>query len=83
MTRAGIGDNDLIVVQFAQEAEHGDVVVATLPDGAVTVKRFDSLGKHGPTLHAESSETLYPSPFVPVGTAFRLEGIVRGVLQLS
>ncbi len=82
MTRTGICEDDLIVVQYAKEAEHGDVVVATLTDGAMTVKRFDSgMSKNGPTLHAESVDTAYPSPFVPVGTPFRLEGIVRGVLQ--
>lgn len=83
MTRTGIGDDDLLVVEPARHADHGDIVVATLPDGGVTVKRLDKSGKHGPTLHAESLDSIYPSPFVVPGTAFRIEGVALGVLTAS
>ena len=80
MTRAGICDGDRLVVQAARQANHDEVVVVTLPDGAVTIKRLERLSK-GASLHAESVETVYPSPFVPHGTDFRIEGIAIGVLR--
>ena len=80
MTRAGICDGDRLVVQAARQANHDEVVVVTLPDGAVTIKRLERLAK-GAVLHAESVETVYPSPFVPHGTDFRIEGVAVGVLR--
>ena len=79
MTRAGICDGDRLVVQAVRQAEHGDIVVAALPDGAVTIKRLDKT--KGACLFAESTSPIYPSPFVPHGTDFSVQGVARGVLR--
>lgn len=39
MTDAGIGDGDLLVVDRAEKADHGDIVIAAV-DGEFTVKRL-------------------------------------------
>ncbi len=40
MVDAGILDGDFVVVRQQPEAERGDIVVAGIPDGEATVKRF-------------------------------------------
>ncbi|MBI2616917.1 transcriptional repressor LexA [Candidatus Gottesmanbacteria bacterium] len=40
MIDEGILDGDYVIVQHQQEAENGDIVVATLPNGLATLKRI-------------------------------------------
>ena len=40
MIDAGIMDGDFVVVRQQPQADQGDIVVAGIPDGEATVKRF-------------------------------------------
>lgn len=61
MTDIGLNDSDLMVVDKAERAQHGDIVIAEI-EGEFTVKRL--LLKPRPALQAMNPAfpTLYPDP---------------------
>ncbi|MCH4209169.1 LexA family protein [Bifidobacterium sp.] len=74
MQNAGIWDGDLLVVDRALEARHGDVVVALL-GGELTVKRL-WLHDASPVLHAENPE--YPDFHPAPDEDLAIWGVVTG-----
>ncbi len=63
MIDAGIMDGDCVVVRQQPDAEQGDVVVAGIPDGEATVKRFSRRG--GRIVLTPANERLSPMEFDP------------------
>jgi repressor LexA len=63
MIEAGIVDGDFVVVRQQPQAEQGDIVVAGIPDGEATVKRFSTRG--GRVVLTPANERLSPMEFDP------------------
>ena len=63
MVDDGIMDGDFVVVRQQPEAEQGDTVVAGIPDGEATVKRFST--RDGHVVLTPANERLEPMVFVP------------------
>jgi repressor LexA len=63
MTGAGIMDGDHVVVRQQSQAEQGDIVVAGIPDGEATVKRFST--RHGLVVLTPANDRLAPMEFDP------------------
>ena len=63
MIEAGIMDGDCVVVRQQPDAEQGDVVVAGIPDGEATVKRFSTHG--GRVVLTPANQRLSPMTFDP------------------
>jgi repressor LexA len=63
MIDAGIRDGDFVVVRQQPQAEQGDVVVAGIPDGEATVKRFAT--RDGKVILNPANERLSPMEFAP------------------
>ena len=63
MTGAGIMDGDHVVVRQQSQAEQGDIVVAGIPDGEATVKRFST--RHGQVVLTPANDRLSPMEFDP------------------
>jgi repressor LexA len=63
MIDAGIMDGDFVVVRQQPQAEQGDVVVAGIPDGEATVKRFAT--RDGKVILNPANERLSPMEFAP------------------
>ncbi len=63
MTGAGIMDGDHVVVRQQAQAEQGDIVVAGIPDGEATVKRFST--RHGQVVLTPANDRLSPMEFDP------------------
>ena len=63
MIDAGIVEGDYVVVRQQPDAEQGDIVVAGLPDGEATVKRFTS--RDGLVILMPANEQLSPMEFDP------------------
>ncbi len=59
----GIMDGDFVVVRQQPEAERGDIVVAGIPDGEATVKRFST--RDGQVVLTPANERLEPLVFDP------------------
>lgn len=59
----GIVDGDFIVVRQQPDAEVGDIVVAGIPDGEATVKRFST--RDGKVVLIPANERLSPMEFDP------------------
>jgi len=59
----GIMDGDFVVVRQQPEAERGDIVVAGIPDGEATVKRFST--RDGRVVLTPANERLEPMVFDP------------------
>jgi repressor LexA len=59
----GIMDGDFVVVRQQPEAEAGDTVVAGIPDGEATVKRFST--RDGKVVLTPANERLEPMVFDP------------------
>jgi len=59
----GIVDGDFVVVRQQPDAEQGDVVVAGIPDGEATVKRFST--HDGRVVLTPANERLSPMVFEP------------------
>ena len=68
MIDAGIMDGDFVVVRQQPQAEQGDVVVAGIPDGEATVKRFSTCD--GRVVLDPANERLSPMEFDPPGTVY-------------
>nr|MBP6735508.1 translesion error-prone DNA polymerase V autoproteolytic subunit [Chromatiaceae bacterium] len=77
MTGAGILDGDLLVVDRAREARHGQYVVAVI-DNELTVKELDTQGPT-PCLRAHHPD------FAPIilrpGQELHIWGVVGGVVR--
>ncbi|MGH8979962.1 MAG: transcriptional repressor LexA [Acidimicrobiales bacterium] len=63
MIDAGIFDGDYVVVRQQPDAENGDVVVAGIPDGEATVKRFSR--QRGKVVLTPANPTLVPMELRP------------------
>jgi repressor LexA len=63
MIDAGIMDGDFVVVRQQPQAEQGDIVVAGIPDGEATVKRFST--RDGKVVLLPANERLAPMEFDP------------------
>jgi repressor LexA len=63
MIDAGIMDGDFVVVRQQPQADQGDVVVAGIPDGEATVKRFST--KDGRVVLTPANQRLSPMEFAP------------------
>jgi repressor LexA len=63
MIDAGIMDGDHVVVRQQPTAEPGDVVVAGIPDGEATVKRFST--RRGRVVLSPANDRLSPMEFDP------------------
>jgi repressor LexA len=63
MIDAGIMDGDFVVVRQQPQAEQGDIVVAGIPDGEATVKRFST--RDGMVVLIPANERLDPMEFDP------------------
>ncbi len=59
----GIMDGDCVVVRQQPDAEQGDVVVAGIPDGEATVKRFSR--RNGRIVLTPANQRLSPMEFDP------------------
>jgi repressor LexA len=77
MIEAGIEDGDIVVVQRADQADNGDVVVALIDDAEVTLKRLHCKGQ---TVALEAANPTYETRiFGPnrVKVQGRLVGLMR------
>lgn len=63
MIEAGILDGDYVVVRHQNEAEKGDVVVAGIPGGEATVKRYSRRGSK--VVLTPANPTMTPMIFSP------------------
>jgi repressor LexA len=63
MVDDGIMDGDFVVVRQQPEAERGDIVVAGIPDGEATVKRFST--HDGQVVLTPANARLSPMTFDP------------------
>lgn len=63
MVDDGIVDGDFVVVRQQPEAERGDIVVAGIPDGEATVKRFST--HDGKVVLTPANTRLSPMEFDP------------------
>lgn len=63
MVDDGIVDGDFVVVRQQPEAERGDIVVAGIPDGEATVKRFST--HDGKVVLTPANARLSPMEFDP------------------
>lgn len=79
MVDAGIGDGDLLVVDFSHDPQEGDIVIARMVDG-FTVKRLRWRDGR-PELHAEN--TLHAYPVIRPGEAEELTivGVVKWIIK--
>ena len=77
MIEAGIHSGDYVIVRQQEQANAGDMVVALLEDEA-TVKYYRPRGQRIELVAANSK---YSPITVEAGTAFRILGVVRGVVR--
>jgi DNA polymerase V len=77
MVKAGIDDGDLLVVNRALQATHGDIIIAVV-DGDHTVKRLHAQGGIV-RLVAESDE--HPSIHLVEGQTLEVWGVVTSVIK--
>ena len=78
MIEDGIVDGDHVVVRQQPTAEQGDIVVAGIPDGEATVKRFST--QRGKVVLTPANERLTPMEFDPADVT--VYGKVVTVLRL-
>jgi repressor LexA len=71
----GIFDGDYVVVERRETAENGQTVVALLPDGSATLKRFYREG--GKIRLQPANPRLKPK----IVTRVSIQGVVRGVVR--
>ncbi len=74
MIEAGILHNDLVVVRTAESASNGDIVVALIDDGEVTLKR---LRKHGDRIELIPANKKMVSLIYPTERV-HIQGVVVG-----
>ncbi len=77
MCEAGILDGDFVVVEHAEQAKNGEIVVALIDSGEVTLKRIEQ--RRGQVvLHPENTE-LQPQVYDP--DRVRIQGVVVGQMR--
>ena len=74
MKDAYIQDGDLVLIKRAEKADPGQMVVARLPDGSITLKRLKR-DREGYILVPENPD------YAPITAPFQLVGKVVGVLR--
>jgi SOS-response transcriptional repressor LexA len=74
MKDAYIQDNDLVLIKRTSQADPGQMVVARLGDGSITLKRLKRI-KDAYILVPENPD------YEPITTSFQLVGKVVGVLR--
>ena len=79
MEKAGISDEDLLVVDKSLEAKNNDIVVAAL-DGEFTVKRYIVSGG-SVCLRAETPAGEYPDIHITEETDFEVWGVVTHTIH--
>ncbi len=79
MNDDGILNGDLIIVRQTSYAENGDIVVALVPDGGATLKRFYNLGNKI-ELRPKSLDSEFMSKFYPYGEV-EVQGIFSGLIR--
>ncbi len=78
MIEAGILDGDLVVVRKTDSAENGDIVVARIDDGEVTLKR---LRLHRDRIELIPANSEMASLIYPTGRVY-IQGVVVGQFRL-
>lgn len=78
MIEAGILDGDLVVVKKTDTANNGDIVVALIDDGEVTLKR---LRKHGDRIELIPANRALLSLIYPTERV-HIQGVVVGQLRI-
>ena len=73
----GILDGDLVAVKRAEDARHGQTVVARL-DGEVTIKRLERTSK---TLRLLPRNPAHAPIEIPAGSDFAIEGLFCGLVR--
>ena len=79
MIDAGILDGDMVVIEFKETAENGDIVVALIDESETTLKRFkrSDKGKYIKLIPANSTM----EPMVYEADRVRIQGILVGQLR--
>ena len=79
MEKAGIGDEDLLVVDKSLEAKNNDIIIAAV-NGEFTVKRYVNVnGKI--FLKAETESNNYPDISITESVDFEIWGVVTHVIH--
>ncbi|MEA1890501.1 MAG: transcriptional repressor LexA [Pseudomonadota bacterium] len=78
MIEAGILDGDLVVIQHADTANDGDIVVALIDDQEATLKRLFHLSGRRIKLVAENHKL---SPLIYPADRVRIQGVLTGQLR--
>jgi repressor LexA len=78
MIEAGILDGDLVVVRKTESANNGDIVVALIDDGEVTLKR---LRQHGDRIELVPANRALLSLIYPTERV-HIQGVVVGQMRL-
>ena len=78
MIEAGILDGDLVVVRKTESANNGDIVVALIDDGEVTLKR---LRQHGDRIELVPANRALLSLIYPTERV-HIQGVVVGQVRL-
>ena len=79
MERAGISDNDLLVVDKSLEPKNKDIVVAIV-DGEFTVKRY-TMNNENICLKAEGLSSGYPDINITDSMEFEVWGVVTHTIH--
>ena len=79
MIDAGILDGDMVVIEFKENAENGDIVVALIDESETTLKRFkrSDKGKYIKLIPANSEM----EPMVYEADRIRIQGVLVGQLR--
>ena len=79
MIDAGILDGDMVVIEFKETAENGDIVVALIDESETTLKRFkrSDKGKYIKLIPANSEM----EPMVYEANRVRIQGVLVGQLR--
>lgn len=77
MIEDGILDGDLVAVKRAEDARHGQTVVARL-DGELTIKRLERTSK---TLRLLPRNPAHAPIEIPAGSDFAIEGLFCGLVR--
>tara|TARA_Y100001935_G_scaffold229120_1_gene208585 strand:+ start:3860 stop:4312 length:453 start_codon:yes stop_codon:yes gene_type:complete len=79
MEKAGIGDEDLLVVDKSLEAKSNDIVIAVV-NGEFTVKRYLNINNEF-ILRAETELNNYPDIKIDESTDFEIWGVVTHTIH--
>ena len=77
MMEAGILDGDTVIIQRAETAENGAIVVALVDDGEVTLKR---IRRKGQSVALEPANQAYETRIFPPDRV-RVQGVLVGLLR--